>query len=62
MNLYLTRAKVSVLGEILRDAGQVFFASILIDPLVGQSASWLSVVAGLILCIVCWVLSFLITK
>ena len=62
MNFTITKPRISAIAEILRDAGQVFLASILVEPLIGQSANWLSIISGITLSIFCWIVSLLIIK
>lgn len=59
--MILTQARFSVLAEISKDIAQVFFASILIDPLVSRSTTWFLVIPGLILSISFWTVSILLT-
>ena len=55
--MQLTSQRLNVLSEISKDIAQVFFASILIDPLVAHTANWPLVITGLILATACWLLS-----
>ena len=42
------------LGEISKDLGQIFFASVFITGLLGGTINYFSVVTGLVLSIVFW--------
>ena len=43
-------------------AGQVFFASIFIDPLVNGNFNWAVILLGLVLALSSWCFSFLIIR
>jgi len=54
--------KPEIISEILRDIGQVFFASILIEPALNHSASWESFSFGLISSSVSWLAGLILAK
>jgi hypothetical protein len=49
-------------AETLRDIAQVFFASILIDPIVSKTANWWLFCSGLLLSLVFWILGIYLIK
>ena len=55
----LTRKRNEALQDVLNGIGQVFFASVLVDPIVSQVTNWQYVLAGLFLSLVCWSFSVL---
>jgi hypothetical protein len=56
----MTPKTFTVLSEISRDIGQVFFASVFIGPLLGESLHLFLVYAGLLLSLIFWYLSMLL--
>jgi len=42
------------LGEVSKDLGQIFFASVFLTSLMGGTANYLIIVTGLVLSIVFW--------
>ena len=58
----VTNAKLGVLSDALQDMGQVFFASILVEPVVSNNANVSLIFAGLSLSVLCWTLRLPIAK
>lgn len=54
--------KPNALAEISRDIGQVFFASMLIGPLVSGNTDVLILFSGLAFSAVAWIVSLLLSK
>lgn len=50
------------LAEINRDIGQIFFASMFIGPLVTGAIDWFIILSGLLLSLIFWSISLLLTK
>jgi hypothetical protein len=42
------------LSQIMRDIGQVFFASVFIGPFFGNTLNWTVIISGLILSLIFW--------
>lgn len=57
-----SQKRIDAIRDVIGDAGQVFFASILIDPIVGKGANTFLIISGLALSIFCWSLIVYITK
>jgi len=57
-------SEFKVLSEISRDIGQVFFASVVVSPLVAgfDEENWQLIVLGMIGALVCWGFSLLFGK
>jgi len=49
------------LGDISKDLGQIFFASVFLSGLLGTAGNYFSIVTGLILSIVFWS-AYIITR
>ena len=62
MRLIEKLEKPETLSEISRDMGQVFFASVLVDPVVNGSISGQLFFGGLTLSLFSWILSLLLSK
>jgi hypothetical protein len=63
MNTFtITKGRAATLCDIFVAIGQVFFASILIEPVVTGATNWLLVISGMVLSSACWVLSIYFTK
>ena len=60
--MLLSESKLEIISEITRDIGQVFFASVFIAPLFSDTLNWTTVVSGLILSLIFWSLSLLLSK
>jgi hypothetical protein len=60
--IYFTKQRIITFRDILNDVGQVFFASILIEPVIGQKSSPQLIIAGAILSLACWYISLYLTK
>ncbi len=60
--IFITQKRSETIKDVLNDVGQVFFASILIEPIVGHSANFILVAGGVILSLLCWILSVYLTK
>jgi len=58
----LSQIQWNALSEILRDVGQIFFASAIIEPIVAGSATWVVFFSGVTLALVSWSLSIYLTK
>jgi hypothetical protein len=43
-----------VLSEMSREMGQLFFASVLLTPMLGRTLNLVRVYAGLLLSLICW--------
>ena len=54
MDIRISKSKVRVLSETLQDMGQVFFASILVEPIVSHTGSMYVTLIGLSLSFLCW--------
>ena len=57
---YMPTSKLEILSDALRDCGQVFFASILVEPIIAHNASFGLVIMGVALSLFCWVIRLLI--
>jgi hypothetical protein len=55
-------SRLEILSDGLRDSGQVFFASILVEPITTHSTSWGLVLSGVALSLMCWVLRLALIK
>jgi len=62
VNIKFTNSRLDKLSDVMVSAGQVFFASIFIDPLVNGNFNWAVILLGLILALSSWCFSFLIIK
>jgi hypothetical protein len=58
--MLINTAKINVVSEIFREAGQVFFAAVLVSPLVSGSDNFHLILIGLILSLTCWTISIII--
>jgi hypothetical protein len=58
----MTPKTFMVLSEISRDIGQVFFASVFLTPLLSGTLNLFLVYAGLLLSLILWYLSILLTN
>jgi len=60
----LTNSYFRALSEIFRDIAQVFFASVVVNPLVSglDKLNWFSVILGMINSIVFWYLSLMFAE
>ena len=54
--------KTETLSEISRDIAQVFFAGLLIEPIVSGQTSFYFVLLGLLLSVAAWVWSLLLAR
>ena len=59
--LRLTNSQLQLSIDILKDAGQVFFGSIIIPYFLG-GITLLMLLGGVIMCSLCWVFAFLIAR
>ncbi len=50
----LSHSRLASICDILNNAGQVFLASILVEPIVGRGTSLTTIIIGVILCVLCW--------
>ena len=55
-------SRVQVLSEITRDMAQVFFASVVVDPLLSGAFNMQAMAIGLLLAGVAWVVSVMLIK
>lgn len=62
MILTLTKERIKFLATITRDAGQVFFASIFVGPLVSGNYHPFTIASGLILSLITWYFSVSLIK
>lgn len=60
--MLLSEPKLEVLSEITRDIGQVLFGSVFIAPLFSDTPNWVAIISGLILSLIFWSLSLLLSK
>ena len=58
----LSPQRIVTFREIINDVGQVLFASVLIDPIVGSNLNPILVVSGILLSLSAWILSIYLTK
>jgi hypothetical protein len=58
----MTPKTFTVLSEISRDIGQIFFASIFLTPLLGGTVNLSLMYAGLLLSLLFWYLSILLAN
>ncbi len=58
----ISKKRIDALRGIIGDAGQIFFASILVDPIVGKNANAFLIISGVVLSVVCWSLIIYLTK
>ncbi len=58
----ISQKRIDAIRSILGDAGQVFFASILVDPIIGKNANGFLIISGVVLSLVCWSLIIYLTK
>lgn len=55
-------SRFDILSEITRDIAQVFFASLFIGPIISGYVNWLLLIFGLLLSLIFWSFSFLLSK
>jgi hypothetical protein len=55
-------SKPKILSEIFRDMGQVFFASVLIEPALSHSTNSSILFFGLVSSGVCWIAGLILAK
>jgi hypothetical protein len=60
--LPMTPITLKVLSEMSREMGQVFFASVLLTPLLSGTLNLFLVYAGLLLSLIIWYLSILLAN
>jgi hypothetical protein len=58
----LSKSRLPAFAETLRDIAQIFFASVLIDPIISRTANWWMFCSGLILSFVFWTLGIYLIK
>jgi len=58
----MTSERLKIFSEILRDIGQVAFASLFIGPLINDNINFIFVFFGALLLAFAWYLSLSITK
>ena len=56
----LSSGKLEKLSDISISVGQVFFASVFIEPLIGGEFNWSNILAGFILSVIFWLISLVI--
>ena len=59
LNLQLTEKRVQSLAEISRNIAQVFFAAIVVEPLINRSVNTFLFIFGFILAAAFWILSLI---
>ncbi len=57
-----TRVQIAAISDISRDIAQIFFASVLIDPLITRSTKWYLILIGIFLALTFWFVSLIIIK
>lgn len=62
MDMELTSKQWEALSEIVRDIGQVFFAAVLVEPLLNGTFNIKTISLGLTLSLVLWITSLLIIR
>ncbi|HEY4508820.1 MAG TPA: hypothetical protein VJC13_00885 [Candidatus Paceibacterota bacterium] len=62
MNLRLSRLQLEKISDITISMGQIFFASVLVDPLVSGKSSFVGVFGGLVMALLSWIISVLVIK
>ena len=60
--MYLTVSRLKIISDIFRDIAQVFFASVLVGPIVSGETSVLILLAGLMLALGSWYTSVLLQR
>lgn len=62
MDLRVSQPQLEKLSDISISMGQVFFASVFIDPLMNGSSGITGIIGGLIMAFLSWLFSVLIIK
>ena len=61
-NIKITHNKVDKLSDISISIAQVLFATLFIEPLIGNNVNWVSVFFGFLVAVGLWIFSIMVVK